>query len=122
MMPVRSAGAVPSTIVAMMRGDRKARGASRRMCRSPWAYVLSLHQQCIGQVEIAALDCAGRIKTPALHLTIATEVCAQMIDQFALLQNKLMKTFVEFFRSTILVDNGVHYAGKCAGMDIKSLR
>jgi len=28
---------VPSTIAAMMRGDRKARGASRRMCRSPWA-------------------------------------------------------------------------------------
>ena len=34
---MRSAGAVPSTIAAMMRGDRKARGASRRMCRSPWA-------------------------------------------------------------------------------------
>ena len=32
---VRSAGALPSTIAAMMRGDTKARGASRRMCRSP---------------------------------------------------------------------------------------
>ena len=34
---VRSAGAVPSTIAAIMRGETKARGASRRMCRSPWA-------------------------------------------------------------------------------------
>ncbi len=32
---VRSAGAVPSTIAAMIRGERKASGASRRMCRSP---------------------------------------------------------------------------------------
>ena len=32
---MRSAGALPSRIAAMMRGDRKARGASRRMCRSP---------------------------------------------------------------------------------------
>jgi hypothetical protein len=32
---VRSAGAVPSTIAATMRGDREARGTSRRMCRSP---------------------------------------------------------------------------------------
>jgi hypothetical protein len=32
---VRSAGAVPSAIAAMMRGERKARGTSSRMCRSP---------------------------------------------------------------------------------------
>jgi CRP/FNR family transcriptional regulator, cyclic AMP receptor protein len=31
------ADAVPATIAAMMRGDRKAKGASRRMCRLPWA-------------------------------------------------------------------------------------
>jgi hypothetical protein len=29
---VRSAGVVPSTIAAIMRGETKARGASRRMC------------------------------------------------------------------------------------------
>lgn len=34
---MRSPGAVPSAIAAMIRGDRKARGASRRMCRSPRA-------------------------------------------------------------------------------------
>ncbi len=32
---VRSAGTVPSTIAAMIRGETKASGASRRMCRSP---------------------------------------------------------------------------------------
>ena len=39
---VRSAGGVPSTIAAMMRGETKARGASRRMCRSPWASRLAI--------------------------------------------------------------------------------
>lgn len=34
---VRSAGAVPSTIAAMMRGETKARVASWRTYRSPWA-------------------------------------------------------------------------------------
>jgi len=34
---VRSAGAFPPTIAAMIRGETKASGASRRMCRSPWA-------------------------------------------------------------------------------------
>ncbi len=32
---MRPAGAVPPPSAAMMRGDRRARGASRRMCRSP---------------------------------------------------------------------------------------
>jgi hypothetical protein len=32
---VRSAGALPSTIAAMIRGETKASAASRRMCRSP---------------------------------------------------------------------------------------
>ena len=30
------AGAVPSTSAEMIRGDMKARGANRRICRSPW--------------------------------------------------------------------------------------
>ena len=39
---VKSAGAVPSTIAVMMRGDTKARGASRRMWRSPWPSRLAI--------------------------------------------------------------------------------
>ena len=34
LVTVRSAGAVPPAMAAMMRGDTKVRGASRRMCRS----------------------------------------------------------------------------------------
>ena len=42
---VRSAGALPSMIAAMMRGDTKARGASRRICRSPWPSPLAISEK-----------------------------------------------------------------------------
>ncbi len=42
---VSFAGAVPSTIAAMMRGDTKARGASRRICRSPWPSRLAISEK-----------------------------------------------------------------------------
>ena len=42
---VTAAGAVPSTIAEMIRGDTKARGANRRICRSPWpsCFAMSLN-------------------------------------------------------------------------------
>jgi hypothetical protein len=42
---VRSVGTVPSAIAAMMRGETKASGASRRMCRSPRASRLAISAQ-----------------------------------------------------------------------------
>ena len=53
---MRSPGAVPSAIAAMIRGDRKARGASRRMCRSPWADHDDPLGQCVKLHECIADD------------------------------------------------------------------
>ena len=55
---VRSAGALPSTIAAMMRGDTKARGASRRMCRSPWP----------SRLAISAKEAIRPSRMPSIHV------------------------------------------------------